>query len=92
MDLFDLRDRPATAMRPRLTFVGIENDWLFPRHYIEAAALRYASSGYTTTYRMLPTEHGHDAFLAEAEALADLLVPEIRAPEIDAPERHSARP
>jgi homoserine O-acetyltransferase len=79
MDLFDLRERPATARRPRLTFVGIENDWLFPRQYVEAAALRYAGLGYTSTYRLLPTEHGHDAFLAEAEALAELLAPEVHA-------------
>jgi len=78
MDLFDVRGRTPADRSPRLTFVGIENDWLFPRHYVERAAARYASMGYACTYRTFPTRHGHDAFLAEAEALAEILAPELR--------------
>ena len=78
MDLFDVRDRKPADRAPRLTFVGIENDWLFPRHYVERAAARYASLGYACTYHTFATHHGHDAFLAEAEALAEILAPELR--------------
>jgi homoserine O-acetyltransferase len=78
MDLFDVRDRTPADRTPRLTFVGIENDWLFPRRYVESAAARYASFGYACTYHTLATHHGHDAFLAEAEALAEILAPELR--------------
>jgi homoserine O-acetyltransferase len=80
MDLFDVRDRTPVDRRPRLSFIGIENDWLFPPRYIAAAAERYAALGYVSGYRTFPTEHGHDAFLAEAEALAELIAPELRAP------------
>jgi homoserine O-acetyltransferase len=78
MDLFDVRDRLPADRAPRLTFIGIDNDWLFPRHYVERAAGRYASLGYECAYRTFATHHGHDAFLAEAEALADILAPGLR--------------
>ncbi len=81
MDLFDVRNRPPQQQTPRLTFVGIENDWLFPRQYVERAAARYATLGYSCTYRTLHTHHGHDAFLAEAEALGEILAPELHARE-----------
>jgi homoserine O-acetyltransferase len=78
MDLFDVRDRTPADRAPRLTFVGIETDWLFPRHYVERAAARYASLGYRCSYHTFATHHGHDAFLAEAEALAEILAPDLR--------------
>jgi homoserine O-acetyltransferase len=78
MDLFDVRDRLPADRSPRLSFIGIENDWLFPRHYVERAAARFAALGYDCTYRTLATNHGHDAFLAEAEALAQILAPDMR--------------
>ncbi len=53
MDLFDVRDCVPADRTPRLSFVGIENDWLFPRHYVERAAARYAALGYECTYRTL---------------------------------------
>lgn len=78
MDLFDVRDVVPLERTPKLSFVGIENDWLFPRHYVERAAARYAALGYECTYRTFATTHGHDAFLAEAEALAEILEPDLR--------------
>jgi homoserine O-acetyltransferase len=78
MDLFDVRDREPADRTTRMSFVGIENDWLFPRHYVERAASRYAALGYDCTYRTLSTNHGHDAFLAEAEALAEILARDLR--------------
>jgi homoserine O-acetyltransferase len=78
MDLFDVRGRTPADRAPRLTFVGIENDWLFPRDYVERAAARYAALGYTCAYHTLPTHHGHDAFLAEADTLTEILAPELR--------------
>jgi homoserine O-acetyltransferase len=78
MDLFDVRNRKPADTLPRLTFVGIENDWLFPKHYIAAAAERFAAQGYACSYHTFPTHHGHDAFLAEAEALSEIIAPEVR--------------
>jgi homoserine O-acetyltransferase len=77
MDLFDVRGRTPGTHRPALTFVGIENDWLFPPHYVERAAARYAALGYESAYLEMPTGHGHDAFLAETETLTTLLQPYI---------------
>lgn len=81
MDLFDVRARTPAERTPRLTFVGIEHDWLFPPHYVQAAAARYAAMGYRCGYHTLATEHGHDAFLAEAEALGEILAAELESGE-----------
>jgi homoserine O-acetyltransferase len=77
MDLFDVRDRAPADRGTKLSFVGIAHDWLFPQHYVEGAAARYAALGYDCTYHSFATTHGHDAFLAEAEALADVLAPDL---------------
>ena len=77
MDLFDVRDETPADRAPQLTFVGIETDWLFPRQYVERTAQRYRTLGYACTYHTFATEHGHDAFLAEAEALAEILLPAV---------------
>lgn len=82
MDLFDLRERVPRTRTTRLTFVGIDHDWLFPKAYVEAAAARYAALGFDCTYRTFVTQHGHDAFLAEPETLAAILAPEISGARI----------
>lgn len=79
MDIFDVRDRAPQSHSTRLTFVGIDHDWLFPKHYVEAAAARYAALGYDCTYHGFSTGHGHDAFLAEADTLADIVARDLHA-------------
>ncbi len=78
MDLFDVRATPIVHPA-RTTFVGIENDWLFPPTYVRAAADRLRARGVDATYLELPSDHGHDAFLAETQALAALLEPHLGA-------------
>ena len=83
MDSFDVRDRGGDVSRwesahgggkpPELTFVGISSDWLFEPRDVRAAAERFAGRGYRSEYRELQSNHGHDAFLAEPEALAAFL-------------------
>ena len=73
MDLFDLRGREAPAGSTRLTFIGIEADQLYPAEHVWACAARWAEAGWDAGYRELPSDHGHDAFLAEAEKLGALL-------------------
>jgi homoserine O-acetyltransferase/O-succinyltransferase len=85
MDSFDVRANGAppsgaSAPRPELTFVGITSDWLFRAHDVRAAAHRFAARGYDVRYLELDSEHGHDAFLAEAPALAALLRPVFEPP------------
>ncbi|MDB5043094.1 MAG: homoserine O-acetyltransferase [Candidatus Eremiobacteraeota bacterium] len=73
MDLFDLRGRERPAGSSRLTFVGIAGDQLYPPEHVWSCAARWAEAGWDAAYRHLPSDHGHDAFLAEAGNLADLL-------------------
>lgn len=79
MDIFDVRERKPRERSTRLTFVGIEHDWLFPMQYVEAAAARYAALGYDCTYHSFATRHGHDAFLAETDTLAEILARDLHA-------------
>jgi homoserine O-acetyltransferase/O-succinyltransferase len=72
MDSFDVRDREAPAGTD-LTFVGISSDWLFRPQEIRAAAQRLGGR-----YLELASDHGHDAFLAEGDALRALLTPVVR--------------
>ena len=69
MDSFDVRDR-ALAHPDRVTFVGISSDWLFRPQDVRAAAHRLGAA-----YLELHSDHGHDAFLAETDALRDVLAP-----------------
>lgn len=73
MDSFDVRSYALTAAAPELSFVGISSDWLFTPQDVRAAAERFARAGLRARYVQLESEHGHDAFLAEPQALANLL-------------------
>jgi homoserine O-acetyltransferase len=73
MDLFDLRGRERPAGPARLTFVGIAGDQLYPPHFVQSCAERWAAAGWDAEYLDLPSDHGHDAFLAEPGNLASLL-------------------
>jgi homoserine O-acetyltransferase/O-succinyltransferase len=78
MDLFDLRDHPVDGSGthlPEIVLVGITGDWLFLPTYVRATAERLAAAGARATYLELESDHGHDAFLAEPEALSALLKP-----------------
>jgi homoserine O-acetyltransferase len=73
MDLFDLRGQEKPAGPTRLTFVGIEDDQLYPPEIVRECAERWARAGWDSAYRHLHSDHGHDAFLAEPQSLAKLL-------------------
>ncbi len=76
MDSFDVRAAAQAArIKPQLTFVGISSDWLFRPQDVRAAASRFRHAGFDAGYLELTSDHGHDAFLAEPEALARLLRP-----------------
>ncbi|HEY1656203.1 MAG TPA: alpha/beta fold hydrolase [Candidatus Tumulicola sp.] len=81
MDSFDVRSRPAhrtgDGRLPKLSFVGISSDWLFRPQDVRAATDRFRARGYDAEYLELRSDHGHDAFLAEASALAALLKPSL---------------
>jgi homoserine O-acetyltransferase len=73
MDLFDLRGQEKPAGTTRLSFIGISGDQLYPPEHVRACALRWANAGWHSAYRELTSDHGHDAFLAEAALLAELV-------------------
>ena len=77
MDLFDTRERRDLNVSPKLTFVGISSDILFLPQYVRAAAQRFHRLGFDCTYLELASKHGHDAFLADTDDLAELLRPRI---------------
>ncbi len=79
MDSFDLRESDWPENTPPLTFVGISSDTLFPAREIRDAAERIACRGIDARYIEMRSEHGHDAFLAEDAALAELLAQNILA-------------
>lgn len=62
-------------IRAEVTLVGISSDWLFPPDEIAALGLRLERAGVRCAYRELISSHGHDAFLAEPDELAQLLRP-----------------
>jgi len=92
MDLFDAREYPLDGVRSRFTFVGIQNDWLFPAPYVRATAARLAEAGIRTVYLDMPSHHGHDAFLAEDVELGELLRPIVEPPVAAAPARRPVAP
>lgn len=74
MDSFDVREcRTPGGSRPEVTFVGISSDWLFRAQAVHSAAARFAERGFPTRYAELRSHHGHDAFLSEQCALAEVL-------------------
>jgi homoserine O-acetyltransferase len=76
MDLFDPARGVAEAYRgvqAKVTVVGISSDALFPVADVRALADAMSAAGVRCDYRELISTHGHDAFLAEPDALMRLL-------------------
>jgi homoserine O-acetyltransferase len=86
MDSFDVRNagdwllNGSGARKPRLTVVGITSDWLFRPQDVRAAAQRFALHGFDAQYLEFQSHHGHDAFLAEPNALRAILEPLTKTP------------
>ncbi len=57
----------------RVLLVGISSDWLFPAAEVRALSERMRAAGVAVEYAELQSSHGHDGFLADADALAPLL-------------------
>jgi homoserine O-acetyltransferase len=60
-------------IKARLTFVGINSDWLFPPGDVRRFAETIRATGVSVDYREMTSDHGHDAFLAEQVDLVRLL-------------------
>jgi len=79
MDTFELGHGYASEaealqrIRAKVLLVGISSDWLFPAADVKALADRLRAAGVDSRYLELVSDHGHDAFLADAQVLAPLL-------------------
>ncbi len=79
MDSFDLsrgylNEADALArIRARVLMVGISSDWLFPAAEVRELAERIQNANAVCNYIELHSDHGHDAFLAEASNIRPLI-------------------
>lgn len=79
MDSFDLSrgylsEADALArIRARVLVVGISSDWLFPAAEVRELAERIQNADVVCNYIELHSDHGHDAFLAEASNIRPLI-------------------
>lgn len=79
MDTFDLSRgylSEADALkriRARVLMAGISSDWLFPADDVHALAERIRNADAVCNYIELHSNHGHDAFLAEAGNVRPLI-------------------
>jgi len=79
IDYFDLapprgtlRDAFAGSEADYL-FLTFSSDWLYPPRHLEAAAEAACAAGRAVSYREIPSDYGHDAFLLEHEAQEPLI-------------------
>ena len=56
---------------------GITSDWLFPPAYVRQLGNQVKEAGVEVQYTEFSSEHGHDAFLADADRLGPLIAEEI---------------
>jgi len=83
MDLFDLaypgeveHDKLANV-KARMLLVGISTDWLFPAPYVRLLSERLLDAGVDVSYAEFDSDHGHDAFLADADRLGPIIEAEL---------------
>ena len=61
------------SIRAKISFVGISSDWLFPAESVRHFAETIRATGVHIDFRLMTSDHGHDAFLAEQTELVRLL-------------------
>lgn len=86
MDTFGLRRGCGSEaevlanIEARVLLVGITSDWLFPADDIRRLGERMRAAGVDCDYIEFDSDHGHDAFLAEAGRLATTIGDVIGSP------------
>ena len=61
---------PSAAASAAYLFLTFSSDWLYPPYHLEEAADAARAAGRPVSYREIPSDYGHDAFLLEHEAQA----------------------
>ena len=84
MDLWDpARDHGSGVwerIAAKTTLVGIDSDWLFPAEDVRSLAEALREYEVDVRYRELPSDHGHDAFLAEPALINGILREALNEP------------
>jgi homoserine O-acetyltransferase len=70
-------------------FLTFSSDWLYPPYHLEGAAEAAAASGRTVSYREIPSDYGHDAFLLEHAAQEPVIRAFLAEGDRYNPRRHS---
>lgn len=70
---YDSERAALQRIKARMLLIGISSDWLFPAAEVSALSERMAAADVAVEYAELQSTHGHDGFLADADALALLL-------------------
>ena len=78
MDAFDAGRAAPRGPVPPVLFAAISSDWLFPAKDVREASARWSMRGGRTEYTEIVSDHGHDAFLAEPQTVADAIAPFVR--------------
>ncbi len=99
MDTFDLargylsEANALERIRARVLLVGISSDWLFPAAEVRDLAERIQNADAVCNYIELHSDHGHDAFLAEASNIRPLIeyIVQSGAPELQKPNQIPVR-
>jgi homoserine O-acetyltransferase len=79
MDTFELGRGYASEaealkrIKAHVSLVGISSDWLFPAKDVQELAKRIEAAGVQCDYTEFETSHGHDGFLAEMDAIAEVV-------------------
>lgn len=66
-------------IRAHVSLVGISSDWLFPAKDVRELAKRIEAAGVQCDYTEFETDHGHDGFLAEVDAIAAVVTGSFHA-------------
>lgn len=66
-------DAALANMRTPLTLVGIDSDYLYDARDLARTAQQLQQHGAPCTWRLLTSQHGHDAFLMEDQQLSGMI-------------------
>jgi homoserine O-acetyltransferase len=83
MDSFDpargyaSEEEAFARIKAKALFVGISSDWLFPAKDVNALVQKIKAVGGNAIYKELESSHGHDGFLADTDALLEIIRPFI---------------
>jgi homoserine O-acetyltransferase len=97
LDAFDLEaERPVARIvsesQASFLLLSFSSDWLYPSYQLARLADAIDAAGGRVSYREIPSDYGHDAFLLEHRAQAPLIaafLDEVVGARVPAPPEHA---